>query len=715
MLTLFCVAGHIPARIRALLDFLVVTLFSSNSSNHSSGKSGLNPQQLSAVRYIDCPLLVLAGAGSGKTRVITEKIAYLINRCHIPAQHIFAVTFTNKAAREMKERAGKLLKGDLGKELSISTFHNLGLKIIRQEMSHLPLRSGFSIFDSDDSQTLLKEFLIQNQRDAKLVDIAQHTISSWKNALVDPTQALSLASSSGEQALAHVYQRYNDALRAYNAVDFDDLIYLPVQLLQQRAEVRQRWQQQIRYLLVDEYQDTNSSQYELVKLLIGERGTLTAVGDDDQSIYAWRGAKPENLQQLSVDFPHLQVIKLEQNYRSTGRILKAANTLIRNNPHTLEKQLWSELGYGVPIQVWQLENEEEESERIAISILQRHAQHKFPYRHFAVLYRGNHQSRLLEIKLQQHQIPYAVSGGTSFFARTEIKDAMAYLRLLANPDDDNAFLRIINTPRRAIGPSSLEVLGTYAQTRRGSLYSAINEIGFAQLVQSQQVKSDALEKLRRFTHWMDGVRQRCHQQDPISIIREMIDDIGYADWLRQNSSSPQIAEKRLENVFYLLESLKKMLQDETLSNAGDAQDALGAAIARLMLQDMLEQQSEEDQTNRVQLMTLHAAKGLEFPHVYLMGLEENLLPHRNSIDSNTIEEERRLAYVGITRAQQSLVMSLARQRKQYGELVDCQPSRFLTELPGDDLEWEGAHIAATPEAKQKKASETLASLKNLLG
>jgi ATP-dependent DNA helicase Rep len=669
-------------------------------------RSHLNPQQLEAIRYIDGPLLVLAGAGSGKTRVITEKIAYLINTCNTPAKHISAVTFTNKAAREMKERTSKLVKGDRSKDLSISTFHNLGLKIIRQEIRHLPLRAGFSIFDSDDSQTLLKEFLIQNNRDTKLVDIAQRTISSWKNALVEPAQALSLANSNGEQALAQVYQRYNDALRAYNAVDFDDLIQLPVQLLQQQKEVLQRWQDNIRYLLVDEYQDTNSSQYELVRLLIGDRGTLTAVGDDDQSIYAWRGAKPENLQQLHTDFPHLNIIKLEQNYRSTSRILKAANTLIKNNPHTVEKQLWSDLGYGVPIQVWQTENEDEETERIAISILQRHAQQQHPWRQFAVLYRGNHQSRLLEIKLQQHQIPYTVSGGTSFFARTEIKDAMAYLRLLANPDDDNAFLRIINTPRRAIGSTTLETLGKYTQSRHGSLYAAIDEIGFA-----QQVKTDALEKLRRFTHWMDGVRQRCYQQEPISVIREMIDDIGYADWLRQNSSTPQVAEKRMENVYTLLESLKKMLVEDD----GDAQDKLGAAIAKLVLQDMLDQQSEEDQGNRVQLMTLHAAKGLEFPHVYLMGMEENLLPHRNSIDSNTIEEERRLAYVGITRAQQSLVFTLARQRKQYGEMVDCSPSRFLAELPADDLEWEGAHIQVSAETRQKKARDTLASLKNLLG
>jgi ATP-dependent DNA helicase Rep len=681
--------------------------------NTFSKKPSLNPQQLAAIRYIDGPLLVLAGAGSGKTRVITEKIAYLVNHCGMQPQHIAAVTFTNKAAREMKERSAKLLKGEKNQAPGISTFHNLGLKIIRQEIKQLPLRPGFTIFDSEDCQSLLKEFLLQAGRDNKLLDIAQHTISQWKNDLVNPEQALKLATTGGEQALASAYIRYQESLRAYNAVDFDDLIQVPVSLLEQQPEVLQRWRNQIRYLLVDEYQDTNNSQYRLVHLLVGDSKGLTAVGDDDQSIYAWRGARPENLNLLQQDFPRLKLIKLEQNYRSVTRILKAANSLIKNNPHHFEKKLWSELGQGEPIRILQTEDEEDESERIATGILQHHLLNKSRYCDYAVLYRGNHQSRLLEVKLQQHRIPYAVSGGTSFFSRGEIKDIMAYLRLLANPDDDTAFLRVINTPRRAIGASTLEKLGHYVQqqksSRHCSLYSAITDIGF-----QQHLKSDALEKLQRFTHWMDNIRQQCHQREALAAIREMIADMGYEAWLRQNSSSPQAIKKRMENVNFLLESLQTLMQQEERdSKTGDAQDWLGGAIAKLMLQDMLEQQEEEDQGNRVQLMTLHAAKGLEFPHVFLMGMEENLLPHRNSIASNTIEEERRLAYVGITRAQRTLTLTLAQQRKQYGEKVKCTPSRFIDELPREDLEWEGGTATATPESQQKKASDTLASLKAL--
>lgn len=672
---------------------------------------------MAALRYIDGPLLVLAGAGSGKTSVITEKIAYLVKTCHIKAQHIFAVTFTNKAAREMKERVGKLIAAEQKSQLNVSTFHTLGLNIIREEIEHLPLRAGFSIFDSDDSQMLLKDFLIQNVRgDNKLLDIAQHTISGWKNALVDPAAALAMAGSAGEQALAGAYLRYNEALRAYNAVDFDDLIQLPVQLLETHAEVRERWQRKVRYLLVDEYQDTNSSQYQLVKLLVGDAASLTAVGDDDQSIYAWRGARPENLGQLQQDFPQLRIIKLEQNYRSTGRILKAANTLIKNNPHQFEKKLWSELGYGAPLRVLQTENEDEETERIATDILTRCSRKLASYRDFAVLYRGNHQSRLLEIKLQQHQIPYSVSGGTSFFARSEIKDIMAYLRLLANPGDDNAFLRVINTPRRKIGASTLEKLAHYVQANKAmqrqiSLYSAIDDIGL-----QQHTRGESLENLQRFTRWMDTVRRNCYEQDAIAAIREMVDDMGYQGWLLQNSSSPQTAEKRMENVNYLIDALAASMKNERTAKQGgndDAQDAIGSAIAKLLLQDLLEQQNEEDLTDRVQLMTLHAAKGLEFPHLFIMGMEENLLPHRSSIEQNTIEEERRLAYVGITRARQTLTFTLASQRKQYGDVANCVPSRFLDELPKDDLEWEGNAVEVTPESRQKKATDTLASLKAL--
>jgi ATP-dependent DNA helicase Rep len=455
-----------------------------------SSLPSLNPRQREAVRYIDGPLLVLAGAGSGKTRVITEKIAYLIRECGYKANHIAAVTFTNKAAKEMKERVAKVLGGE-ARGLQISTFHSLGLDIIRRELSTLGYKSGFSIFDQQDAQALLRELLMKSgDVDNDYVELAQQSISNWKNELQTPSALLSRAATQGEMNLAVLYERYQRSLKAYNAVDFDDLISLPVQLFESNPEALLRWHSRIRYLLVDEYQDTNSGQYKLVQQLVGNRSGLTVVGDDDQSIYAWRGAKPENLSQLQHDFRALKLIKLEQNYRSCGRILKAANQLIANNPHEFEKALWSELGYGDPIRIIHCANEDAEAERVATEILAQRLQQREQFRDFAVLYRSNHQARLLEMHLQQLQIPYNITGGTSFFSRAEIKDVMAYLRLLANPDDDNAFLRIINVPRRKIGPGTLEKLGLYSQNRDSSLCTVINEIGIESVL-----GTEALDRL----------------------------------------------------------------------------------------------------------------------------------------------------------------------------------------------------------------------------
>jgi ATP-dependent DNA helicase Rep len=414
----------------------------------------LNPRQTAAVRYISSPLLVLAGAGSGKTSVITQKICYLINACGISPQKIVAVTFTNKAAREMNERVSKLLKASNSnaRGLTIATFHHLGLTIIRHELKHLGLKQGFSIFDSQDSLSLLKSLLYKEQEVGEdQLRVIQWQISEWKNDLLLPAQAMDIAQDPDAIFAARVYEEYQRHLRAFNAVDFDDLILLPVTLYQQNPGVLERWQQRVHYLLVDEYQDTNTSQYLLVKLLVGPRNGLTVVGDDDQSIYAWRGARPENMQLLQQDYPSLNVIKLEQNYRSSNIILQAANTLIANNPHLYDKSLWSELGLGEPMRVIAVADQDAEAERICTEILTLCVQKQLKYSDFAVLYRGNHQARLLEIRLQAHQIPYQLSGGTAFFSRTEVKDVMAYLRLLINPDDDNAFLRIINTPRRKIG------------------------------------------------------------------------------------------------------------------------------------------------------------------------------------------------------------------------------------------------------------------------
>ncbi|MCE8018750.1 DNA helicase Rep [Halomonas sp. MCCC 1A11036] len=678
----------------------------------------LNPRQQEAVRYIDGPCLVLAGAGSGKTSVITTKIAYLVQVCGMSARRIAAVTFTNKAAREMKERVGQMLKGKEGHGLTVSTFHTLGLNIIRGELKALGYKPGFSLFDPEDAKALLRDLMNKDaQVDAEQINAVQHQISEWKNDLVLPGQALSHAVDEDEQYAARVYEAYIRHLKAYNAVDFDDLILLPVVLLQRDSEVLARWRRKIHYMLVDEYQDTNVSQYLLVKLLMEERKTFTVVGDDDQSIYAWRGARPENLVTLGEDFPRLNVIKLEQNYRSTGTILRAANTLIANNPHVYEKTLWSEMGQGAPIRVVVNRHEEAEAERVASEILTRRIKERAEWRDFAVLYRGNFQARLLELKLQHYQIPYKLSGGTSFFSRNEIKDAMAYLRLLINPADDNAFLRIVNVPRREIGPGTLEKLANYATERGVSLFDACHELGL-----EQQLPARAVERLSRFTHFIDGVRRRMDEGDALAAIRGMLHEMDYEAWLYQNASAPTIAERRMANVWTLIDQLEKSMKRDPQESAEQIEaeesaetDDVEAAISRLVLRDILEQQAEEDDTDRVQLLTMHASKGLEFPHVYLMGLEEELLPHRNAIEAGTVEEERRLAYVGITRARQTLTLTLARQRKAFGELMDCTPSRFLDELPPDDLEWEGRADKEDPEKKQARGQDAIAGLRSLLG
>lgn len=667
----------------------------------------LNPRQQEAVKYIDGPCLVLAGAGSGKTSVITRKIAYLIEECGLAARHIAAVTFTNKASREMKERVGKLVKGKASHGLTVSTFHNLGLNIIRRECRRLGFKPNFSIFDAEDSRSLIKELMLRDgDLDTDLLDLVQHQISNWKSGLIEPEQAKAMAQNQAEQVWALVYERYNQALLAYNSVDFDDLIRLPSQLFLNDQDVLDKWRQKIRYLLVDEYQDTNSSQYELVKQLIGHRGALTVVGDDDQSIYAWRGARPENLSLLKQDFPSLHVIKLEQNYRSTARILKVANQLIANNPHEFEKTLWSEYGLGDPIRVIRCATEDAEAERVATEILTQKLRTQLKFKDFAVLYRGNHQSRLLELKLQHHQVPYNISGGTSFFSRAEIKDIMGYLRLLVNPDDDNAFLRVINTPRRSIGTSTLESLGRYATEREISLLAACDEIGLQSVLPEK-----SLQRVQEFSQWLNHVRENCHNDDPIRSIRCLIDDINYEAWLHQNASSAKVAEKRMENVWALLDNIKQTVERDD-NEQTDNEDRLNDAISKLVLRDLLDRQEEEDAGDRVQLMTLHASKGLEFPQVYLIGFEEELLPHRSSIEENNLEEERRLTYVGITRAKRNLTITLAGSRKQFGEKQQTEVSRFLEELPEEDLEMEG-FSKASHEQIEKKGAETLSSLMSM--
>jgi ATP-dependent DNA helicase Rep len=667
----------------------------------------LNPEQQTAVNYIDGPLLVLAGAGSGKTRVITEKIAYLIRSCGIKASHLAAVTFTNKAAQEMKARVSQSIGGKETRGLIVATFHTLGLTIIRQAVTEFNLKAGFSIFDEHDCKSLLRELMQQlyGSNNEEVVEQTRRYISDWKNAMLWPEEVQIDASNQIMQHAAILYTEYNRCLRAYNAVDFDDLILLPVWLFQNHPEYLQKWQHKIHYLLVDEYQDTNAVQYELIKLLTGLRAAFTVVGDDDQSIYAWRGARPENLIELQKDYPQLKVIKLEQNYRSCGRILKAANQLIANNPHVFtEKKLWSGLGYGDPIQIICAKDDEHEAERVVGELLTHKFKQRTQFRDYAILYRGNHQARVFEKALRNYDIPYKLSGGTSFFAKIEIRDIMAYFRMLFNPDDDNAFLRIINTPRRGIGSATLEKLGQYAKQRNISLFASCFEIGLSHLLDAT-----VYNRLHHFGLWLNQVAVNCERGEPIAAIQEMLQQMDYETWVYENCNNPKVAQRRMDNIQLLLGWVKRMLEPDDSTEAL----SLREAVAKLMLLDRLEQQND-DTLDQVQLMTLHAAKGLEFPSVFLVGMEEELLPHRTSIELDQIEEERRLAYVGLTRAKNNLIITLAKQRKSYGEKIDRQPSRFLQELPQEDVIWEGLDAVVNPEQRQQRGKVQLAMLKEML-
>ncbi len=664
----------------------------------------LNQPQQQAITCIDQPCLVLAGAGSGKTRVITHKIAYLINEAGYAPHSIRALTFTNKAAREMKQRITSLLTKQQSKGLGISTFHTLGLGILQTEHLALGYRKGFSIMDARDVESCIAELTHRSdQDDPAFVKQTMYQISRWKNEFIDSARAESVAETPLEQIQAKVYQSYQQHLIACNSMDFDDLIMLPVTLFRADEDTLLKWRGKIHYLLVDEYQDTNTSQYELIRLICGIRQKLTVVGDDDQSIYAWRGARPENINRLGEDFKGLQVIKLEQNYRSSSRILNAANTLIANNQHLFDKKLWSAAGQGEFIRVFPCKNTDDEANRIAIDIISRRFQNNDAYSRFAILYRSNFQSRNYEKALRDHSISYQITGGTAFFERREIKDIMAYLRLLSNPDDDQALLRIINTPRREIGSATIQSLANYARKRHCSLSKAMVELGLR-----ENIGKRAWHRLQGFSDLISELATETRQIDAIALARLLIAKLNYADWLSETCSSQKQADEAMENVLELVSWIGNLQKTRD-------ENSLAELISHLSLMSILENDEDQNEKDAVQLMTLHAAKGLEFPHVYLVGFEEDSLPHHQSQDADGLEEERRLAYVGITRAEQSLTLCHAKTRQKFGELQHCEPSRFLFELPEEDLD--GAeHLASklTESEKNEKAMNTFADLKAML-
>ena len=661
----------------------------------------LNAPQREAVKYLDGPLLVLAGAGSGKTRVITQKIAYLIQECGYSPKEIAAITFTNKAAREMQERVSQLLSGTNIKGLTIATFHSLGMQILRQEAEVLGYKKQFSILDSSDSFKILSDILATT--DKQLLRKTQWQISAWKNAFLTPDQAKATADEDLTVAAAKVYQIYQQTLKAYQAVDFDDLIKLPVELFEQHPEVLNKWQHKLKYLLIDEYQDTNTCQYKLVKLLTGVQGYFTAVGDDDQAIYGWRGADVENLRQLTEDFTRLKVIKLEQNYRSTVRILRAANQVISNNPKLFDKKLWSELGTGDLIQVSAAKDEEHEAESVVMKLMAHKFEHRTTYADYAILYRGNHQARIFEQHLRNHKIPYTISGGQSFFDKAEIKDLVSYLRLIANEDDDPAFIRAATTPKKGIGNTTLERLGEYASLHKMSLFAAAFEGDFQREVGGRQ-----LDDLLTFCQFINRLQERATKDPANEVLNDLLTAIQYEAFL-YDSEEPRQAESKWKNVLEFVTWLGKKGED---NGEGETRDLL-SLTQMVALMSMLEGR-EDGEPDAVKLSTLHAAKGLEFGHVFLIGVEEGILPHRESVDNDKIEEERRLMYVGITRAQKSLNISWCKKRKRAGETEICEASRFIEELPSDDIRHFG-NTNADPAASKEHGKERMAQIRAMLG
>ena len=670
----------------------------------------LNTPQREAVKYLDGPLLVLAGAGSGKTRVITQKISYLIEEAGYSPKEIAAITFTNKAAREMQERVGKLMQGKSTKGLTIATFHSLGLQMLRAEAALLGYKPQFSILDSSDTFKIVADILVTT--DKQLLRKTQWQISAWKNAFINADQAKAQADEELTHAAAKVYQLYQQTLKAYQAVDFDDLIKLPVELFEQHDEALNKWQRKLQYLLVDEYQDTNACQYKLIKMLTGVRGQFTAVGDDDQAIYGWRGADVQNLHQLTTDFSKLKVIKLEQNYRSTIRILRAANAVISNNPKLFDKKLWSDLGTGDLIQVSAAQSEEAEAESVIMKLQAHKFEHRTKFLDYAILYRGNHQARIFEQYLRNHKIPYTVSGGQSFFDKTEIKDLISYLRLIANEDDDPAFIRAATTPKKGIGNTTLERLGEFASAHKISLFAAAFEQAFQNDVGSKQ-----LDDLLNFCQYINKLQYRAVRDPAGEVLNDLLNTIQYEAFLYDGEEA-RAAESKWSNVLDFIGWLTKKGEANTEFGNESAGKNLLELTQMVSLMSMLEGR-ENDEPDAVKLSTLHAAKGLEFGHVFLIGCEEGILPHRESIevslvDPSKIEEERRLMYVGITRAQKTLHISWCKKRKRAGEMQICDPSRFISELPKEDVQHLGNPFSKDTEVSKDFGKSKMASIKAML-
>jgi ATP-dependent DNA helicase Rep len=682
---------------------------SSSPPVSSAAAAGLNLAQQEAVNYLHGPCLVLAGAGSGKTRVITHKIGRLIQTGLKPEQ-IAAITFTNKAAAEMRERAKSLI-GQQARGVLICTFHALGVRMLRQDGAALGLKPQFSILDSDDVTSILKD--AGGSTDAATVRSWQWTISRWKSMGLNAAQAEGQVNGDEERVIARIMAQYEERLSAYQSVDFDDLIGLPLKLLQEHEAVRSKWQAALGHVLVDEYQDTNATQYEVLKLLVGERGRFTAVGDDDQSIYGWRGATLDNLKKLPQDFPNLKVVKLEQNYRSTSAILRAANNVIGPNPKLYPKTLFSELGEGEPVRVLDCDSEEHEAERVVARIqslraegsLQAEGGQYREWKDFCVLYRANHMAKPFEKAFRKANIPYKVSGGQSFFDRAEIKDLCSWMVLLVNNDNNPAFIRSIKTPKRGIGHTTLGALSVFADTYKLSLFESLFSNSLGSVLPAKAVGS-----LQEFGRYLNELEQRAKKtvgaEEARVFLADWLKEIDYEKHLYAGEESEKVAAARWSNVMDFCDWMAQRC-------GGQVADASGAVVekeTKTMLEvvqtiALLSTISErEGEQNVVTLSTLHASKGLEWPHVVLAGCNEGLLPFKLEDDDGAnsdsialrLQEERRLMYVGITRAQRTLAVNWLRRRKKGRDMIPGVPSRFIAEMALDQ-----ATIKEDPREKLK--------------
>ena len=655
---------------------------------------GLNPPQREAVLHTDGPLLVLAGAGSGKTRVIVEKIAHLIASNRMPAKRIAAITFTNKAAKEMRERVARRIKGDAADGLTICTFHALGLKFLQIEHAKLGLRRGFSIFDADDTAAQIKDLLGAGAKPDAL-DSVRNLFSRAKNAGLSPEQAMAEARSPREVDAATIYALYQARLSTFNAVDFDDLIRLPVQLLESDEDCALGWRERIGYLLVDESQDTNDAQYRLLKAIAGPRGLFTCVGDDDQSIYAWRGANPDNLLALGQDYPALRIVKLEQNYRCSSRVLRAANALIAHNPHEHPKTLWSDQPDGERIRVWECRDSAHEAEKVAAEIQFLGTAKQVPWGEICILFRGNHQSRALEKALQLLRVPYHLTGGTAFLDRGEVKDVLAWLRLVANPDDDAAFLRAVQSPKREVGATTLAKLAELAQQAGMPMSRAAESVGAL-----KQLAPRAANALDGFVSIVRGLREEARRIPVSELVGVLAQRSGLLQAIRAQCKDEASYQRRKANL--------DELADWFDGARGGGPGELAAQLALLSHAD------KGEAGNQVRLMSLHAAKGLEFRCVFIVGVDDATLPHEASIEEGRIDEERRLLYVGITRAKQQLWLSHSKETQRWGDRIRLKPSRFIDELPADELQRDGADPVADAARKQERASAGLAAIRAML-